>query len=63
MRWMVVSDRPVTLAMARPVQCVTSPGGSEQVNATTRATVAGGVCAFPGLRDPSRRSLSTPASP
>lgn len=29
MRWTVLSDRPVAWAIARPVQWVTSPGGSE----------------------------------
>ena len=31
-RWIVRSARPTRSATARPVQCVTSPGGSEQVN-------------------------------
>ena len=54
MRWTVVSDRPHTLAIARPVQWVTSPGGSEQVSATTLATTGNGTGCLPGLRLPSR---------
>jgi len=49
-------------AMARPAQWVTSPGGSAQVSARTLATMAVGVGGFPGLRLPSRKSLSTPPS-
>ena len=32
---------PTALATARPVRCVASPGGSEQVSASTFAIVAG----------------------
>ena len=53
---------PVVLAMARPVQWVASPGGSAQVKATTRRTVASAKGALPGLRLASRKSPSTPAS-
>ena len=38
----------LALAIARPVQCVASPGGSAQVSATTRRTVASGVRGLPG---------------
>ena len=31
MRWIVRSERPIALAMARPVQWVTAPGGSRRV--------------------------------
>jgi len=34
-RWIVRNARPTRSATARPVQCVTSPGGSEQVMART----------------------------
>src|SRR3954463_11165424 len=37
---------PIAFAMARPVQCVVSPGGTWRVSSTTRSTVAlgsGGV--------------------
>ena len=53
---------PDRAATARPVQCVTSPGGSEQVSASTSATVSvewGGVT---GGRVLSRSRSSTPAS-
>lgn len=62
MRWTVVSDRLAALAMARPVQWVTSPGGSAQVSATILATLDRGTGGLPGLRLPSRRSRSTPPS-
>jgi hypothetical protein len=52
MRWTVLSDRPEASAMVRPVQWVTSPGGSEQVSATTLATMASGMRGLPGLRLP-----------
>ncbi len=60
------------LAMARPVQCVTSPGGSEQVSASTSATVcrrhaapcrAGASCRAADLRRPPRRSAAASATP
>ena len=40
MRWTVRSDRFMALAMARPVQCVTAPGGSRRVRSTTAWTLA-----------------------
>src|SRR6476660_8514805 len=61
-RWIVRSARPTRSATARPVQCVTSPGGSEQVMARTWATVSGGTGALPGGRVLSRSSPSTPSS-
>ena len=33
------SEMPLALAIARPIQCVASPGGSAQVRVTTRCTV------------------------
>src|SRR5688500_16549563 len=39
-----------SLAIARPVQWVASPGGSAQVIATTRATVSAGNGGVPGGR-------------
>ena len=51
------------LAIARPVQWVASPGGSEQVNSSTFATVLAESGALPGLRVLSRKSPSTPCSP
>src|SRR3954471_1845437 len=48
-RWIVRSARPTRSATARPVQCVTSPGGSEQVMARTWATVSGGTGALTRL--------------
>lgn len=53
---------PTVLAIARPVQWVTAPGGSEQVSDSTLATVAVGSGARPGLRVLSRSSPSTPCS-
>ena len=53
---------PAVSAIARPVQWVTSPGGSAQVKATTRCTVASPSGALPGLRVASRSRPSTPAS-
>ena len=61
-RWTVRKDRPATLAIIRPVQCVASPGGSPQVSATTRRTVASGVGGLPGFLVLSCTSPSTPAS-
>ena len=54
---------PWPLAMARPVQWVASPGGSEQVNSSTFATTLVESGALPGLRVLSRRRPSTPCSP
>ena len=54
---------PTALAIARPVQWVVSPGGSEQVSASTRATVAKVSGGLPGGRDLSRSRPSTPCSP
>ena len=48
--------------MARPVQCVTSPGGSEQVSCRIRATTFKANGARPGLRVLSRSRPSTPSS-
>src|ERR1700682_2576998 len=62
-RWTARSEMPTALAMARPVQCVVSPGGSEQVNASTFATTPVESGALPGLRVLSRRRLSIPSSP
>jgi hypothetical protein len=45
------------------VQCVVSPGGSDQVNASTFATTPVESGALPGLRVLSRRRLSIPSSP
>ena len=53
---------PATLAIARPVQCVTPAGGSPQVSATTRATVPARIGGLPGLRVLSRSNPSGPAS-
>ena len=53
---------PTAFAMARPVQCVTCPGGSEQVSARIFATVAVVSFAVPGGRVLSRSNPSTPAS-
>ena len=48
-RCTVRKDRPVALAIIRPVQWVASPGGSAQVSATTRCTIASGVRRLAGL--------------
>ena len=53
---------PVAAAMARPVQCVVSPGGSPKVSSTTGSTVAGGSGGRPGFLVLSRSKPSTPAS-
>ena len=53
---------PTVFAMARPVQCVTCPCGSEQVSARILATVAIASFAVPGGRVLSRSNASTPAS-
>ena len=53
----------VVSATARPVQWVTSPGGSEQVRANTCATVLEGSGCLPGGRVLSCSSPSTPSSP
>jgi hypothetical protein len=53
---------PACLAIARPVQWVASPGGSAQVIATTRATVAAGNGGVPGGRVLSRSRPLTPCS-
>jgi hypothetical protein len=52
---------PLASAMARPVQCVASPGGSPWVSSTTRSTLAAGKGGVPGGRVRSRRSPSTPS--
>ena len=51
---------PVRAATARPVQCVTSSGGSEQVSANTFATVRVECGGVPGGRVLSRSKPSTP---
>ena len=56
------NDTPVAAAMARPVQCVVSPGGSPRVSATTRSTTAGGSGGRPGFRVLSRSSPATPVA-
>ena len=56
------SEMPAALAIARPVQCVASCGGSPQVSATTRATVSAAIGGLPGLRVLSRSRPSTPSS-
>ena len=61
MRWIALSDTPMALATARPVQWVASPGGSEHVSASTLATVAVVRGALPGGRVLSRSSPSTPS--
>src|SRR5262244_3820372 len=62
MRCTEPSERPLTLAIARPVQWVASRGGSVQVSATTCAVVSAAIGAFPGLRVLSRSRPSTPLS-
>ena len=51
MRWIVRSERPIALAMARPVQWVTAPGGSRRVRSTTACTFAAALagCRADGL--------------
>src|ERR1700735_1320724 len=56
------SEMPASLAIARPVQCVTPGGASPQLSATTRATVPAGIGGLPGLRVLSRSHPSGPAS-
>ena len=53
---------PTAFAMARPVQCVTCPGGSEQVSARIFATVTVVSFAVPGGRVLPCSKASTPAS-
>src|SRR6516225_6708650 len=53
---------PTALAMARPVQCVAWPGGSEQVRSITLAMILAENGARPGLRVLSRNRPSTPCS-
>ena len=43
LRWLT----PAAFAIARPVQCVASPGGSASVISTTRSIVAGGKGGLP----------------
>ena len=54
------SDRPLAAAIARPVQCVASPGGAARVSSTTRSITIGGNGGRPGLRV---LSCSRPATP
>jgi len=63
MRCTVRKETPTALAMARPVQWVTAPGGWEQVRLSTRAMVAGGSGGLPGGRVLSRNRLSRLSSP
>jgi hypothetical protein len=58
----VLIAKPVTLPIARLVQCVVSPGGAPRVSSINRAAIAGATGALPGLRVLSRSSPSTPAS-
>jgi len=58
----VLIARPVTLAIARLVQCVVSPGGSPSVRSISRAATGPGTGALPGFRVLSRSRPSTPAS-
>jgi hypothetical protein len=51
-----------TLAMARQVQCVISPGGAPSVRSISRAATGPGTGALPGFRVLSRSRRSTPAS-
>ena len=51
----------VAAAIARPVQCVASPGGSANVSATTRSISAGGNGGKPGFRVFSRNRPATPS--
>jgi hypothetical protein len=53
---------PATLAIARPVQWVASPGGAWRVSSTTRSTVAAGSGGLPGGRVLSRSSPATPSA-
>src|SRR5580692_10730965 len=62
MRWIVRSERPIALAMARPVQWVTAPGGSRRVRSTTACTLACGTGGMPGGRVLSRSKPSMPSS-
>jgi len=51
---------PVALAIAGAVQCVVSPGGSESVSCTTRATIS---ALSGGIRDGRVLSRSNPSTP
>ena len=62
MRWIVRRERPIALAMARPVQWVTAPGGSRRVRSTTACTLACGTGGMPGGRVLSRSRSSMPSS-
>ena len=62
MRCTDVNEMPTARAIARPVQCVASCGGSAQVSATTRATVSAEIGGLPGLRVLSLSSPSAPSS-
>jgi len=53
---------PTASAIARPVRCVTSPGGARRVSSTTRSTVALGSGGVPGGRVLSRGSPATPSA-
>ena len=55
-------DIPAALAMSRPVQCVTSPGGSLQVSATTLSATSSGSRGLPGGRVRSLSNAATPSS-
>src|SRR5215472_999666 len=55
------SEIPLAAAIARPVQCVASPGGSARVSSTTRSITVGGNGGRPGLRVLSRSRPATPS--
>src|SRR6516165_11156135 len=59
MRCTELSEMPVALAIARPVQWVAWCGGCVHVSATTRAVVSATIGALPGLRVLSRNRPST----
>ena len=52
---------PLAAAIARPVQCVASPGGSVNVSSTTRSITAEGNGGRPGLCVLSRNRPATPS--
>ena len=60
MRCTELTLMPLALAMAAAVQCVTSPGGSVSVSATTRAATS---APSGGMRDGRVLSRSRPSTP
>src|SRR5665213_542522 len=58
LRWLT----PAAFAIARPVQCVLSPGGSASVISTTRSTAAGVSAGLPPGRVASCSNPSTPSA-